>query len=164
MLHGVKRKVWLIWKLSTQERYALLEIIEKRVNGPKSSMILCTQYNDEEWYGRIDPEYDEGSPVAEAIMGSYYKQCIWCLHWRKSLNEKTSWLKVKNGRKHFMMKECPFNSRNRCEIWTDYQVACVALQEEEELCSSNWEEISYLLDKIEILEARLIEAGIPIPE
>jgi len=63
-----------------------------------------------------------------------------------------------------MMKECPFNSRNRCEIWTDYQVACVALQEAEELCSSNWEEISYLLDKIEILEARLIEAGIPIPE
>lgn len=60
-----------------------------------------------------------------------------------------------------MMKECPFNSRNRCEIWTDYQVA---LQEAEELCSSNWEEISYLLDRIEILEARLIEAGIPIPE
>ncbi len=63
-----------------------------------------------------------------------------------------------------MMKECPFNSLNRCEIWTDYQVACVALQEAEELCSSNWEEISYLLDRIEILEARLIEAGIPIPE
>lgn len=60
-----------------------------------------------------------------------------------------------------MMKECPFNSRNRCEIWTDYQVA---LQEAEELCSSNWEEISYMLDRIEILEARLIEAGIPIPE
>lgn len=50
-----------------------------------------------------------------------------------------------------MMKECPFNSRNRCEIWTDYQVACVALQEAEELCSSNWEEISYLLDRIESL-------------
>ena len=63
-----------------------------------------------------------------------------------------------------MMKVCPFNSRNRCEIWTDYQVACVSLQEAEELCSSNWEEISYLLDRIEILEARLIEAGIPIPE
>ena len=45
-----------------------LEIIEKRVNSPKGSMILCTQYNDEEWYGRIDPEYDEGSPIAEAII------------------------------------------------------------------------------------------------
>lgn len=31
-------------------------------------MILCTQYNDEEGYGRFDPEYDEGSPIAEAIM------------------------------------------------------------------------------------------------
>ena len=31
-------------------------------------MILCTQYNDDEWYGRINPEYDEGSPIAEAII------------------------------------------------------------------------------------------------
>ena len=58
---------WLIRKLSTQERYNLLEIIEKRVNR-KGSMILCTQYNNEEWYGRNDPEYDEGSPIAEAII------------------------------------------------------------------------------------------------
>ena len=62
------------------------------------------------------------------------------------------------------MKECPFNLRNRCEIWTDYQVACVALQEAEELCSSNWKEISYLLDRVKLLEALLIEAGIEIPE
>ena len=44
---------WLIRKLSTQEGYDLLEIIEKRVNSPKGSMILCTQYNDGEWYGRM---------------------------------------------------------------------------------------------------------------
>ena len=31
-------------------------------------MILCTQYNDEEWYDRIDLKYDEGSFVAETIM------------------------------------------------------------------------------------------------
>jgi hypothetical protein len=55
-------------------------------------------------------------------------------------------LKSKNGRRHFMMKECPFNSRSKCDIWGDYQVACVALQEAEELCCSNWKEISYLLD------------------
>ena len=41
------------------------------------------------------------------------------------------------------MKECPFNLRNKCYIWDDYQIACAALQEAEELCSSNWEEISY---------------------
>ena len=63
-----------------------------------------------------------------------------------------------------MMKECPFNSHCKCDIWTDYQVACVALQEAEEQCSSNWKEISYLLDRVELLEARLTEAGIPIPE
>lgn len=62
------------------------------------------------------------------------------------------------------MKECPFNSRNRCEIWTDYQVACVALQEAEKLCSSNWEEISYLLNRVKLLETLLNEARIKIPE
>lgn len=63
-----------------------------------------------------------------------------------------------------MMKECPFNSHNRCEIWIDCQVACVALQEAEELCSSNWKEISYLMDRVKLLETLLNEAGIEIPE
>jgi len=26
------------------------------------------QYNNEEWYARIDPASDEGSPISEAIM------------------------------------------------------------------------------------------------
>ena len=30
-----------------------------------------------------------------------------------------------------MMKECPFSSRSKCDIWVDYQVACAALQEAE---------------------------------
>lgn len=59
---------WLIRKLSPQETYNLLEIVESRVNSNKGSMIFCTQYNTEEWYGRIDPEFDEGSPISEAIM------------------------------------------------------------------------------------------------
>ena len=62
------------------------------------------------------------------------------------------------------MKECPFNSCNRCYIWVDYQVVCAALQEAEELCSSNWKEITYLLERVEILEAQLTKAGISIPE
>ena len=59
---------WLIRKLTQSETYNLLEIVESRVNSSKGSMILCTQYNNEEWYGRIDPEFDEGSPISEAIM------------------------------------------------------------------------------------------------
>ena len=59
---------WLIRKLTPAETYNLLEIIESRTNSPKGSMIFCTQYNNEEWYGRIDPEFDEGSPISEAIM------------------------------------------------------------------------------------------------
>ena len=63
-----------------------------------------------------------------------------------------------------MTKECPFSLRSKCDIWVDYLVACAALQEAEELCSSNWKEISYLIERVKILEARLTEAGISIPE
>lgn len=63
-----------------------------------------------------------------------------------------------------MMKECPFDLCRKCDIWTDYHVAHVALLEAEELCSANWKEIRYLLDRVKLLEALLIEAGIDIPE
>jgi len=59
---------WLIRVLSSHETYHLFEIIEARVNSTKGSMILCTQYNNDEWYSRIDPELAEGSPISEAIM------------------------------------------------------------------------------------------------
>lgn len=62
------------------------------------------------------------------------------------------------------MHECPFRSSRSCDFWIDYQVACVALQEAEELCSSNWKEISYLLDRVKLLESLLTTAGIEIPE
>ncbi len=63
-----------------------------------------------------------------------------------------------------MMKECPFELRSKCDIRLDYQVTSAALQEAEELCSSNWKEISYLLDRVELLESLLKIAGIEIPE
>ena len=46
----------------------MLEIVEAGENSPKSSMIFCTQYETDDWYGRIDPEFAEGSPISEAIM------------------------------------------------------------------------------------------------
>ena len=62
-----------------------------------------------------------------------------------------------------MTNECPFNN-NKCVLWIDYQVAQVALLEAEELCSSNWNEINYLLDRVRLLESLLKENGINIPE
>ena len=59
---------WLIRPLARQESYNMLEIVEARVNSPKGSMIFCTQYEADDWYGRIDPEFAEGSPISEAIM------------------------------------------------------------------------------------------------
>ncbi|MCI5569641.1 MAG: mobility-associated LCxxNW protein [Lachnospiraceae bacterium] len=63
-----------------------------------------------------------------------------------------------------MMKECPFDSFCECDILTDYHVTHVALLEAEELCSANWDEIRYLLDRVKLLEALLTEEGIDIPE
>lgn len=59
---------WLIRPLAPQETYSLLEIIEARSNSPKGSMVFCTQYSTDDWYGRIDPQYAEGSPISEAII------------------------------------------------------------------------------------------------
>ena len=54
-----------------------------------------------------------------------------------------------------MINECPFNHNSKCALWIDYQIAQVALQEAEELCTSNWIEISYLLDRVKLLESLL---------
>jgi DNA replication protein DnaC len=60
---------WLIRPLEHSESYNLLEIVEARANNPQGgSLIFCTQYETAEWYGRIDPESAEGSPISEAIM------------------------------------------------------------------------------------------------
>lgn len=57
---------WLIRTLTSQESYDLLEIVEAR--STSGSTIFCTQYEPEEWYSRITPSEEAGSPISEAIM------------------------------------------------------------------------------------------------
>lgn len=60
---------WLIRCLTPQESYDLLEIMEARCGQqPNRSMILCTQYEPEGWYRRINPDPESNSPISEAIM------------------------------------------------------------------------------------------------
>ena len=54
-----------------------------------------------------------------------------------------------------MSKMCPFIHRHVCDIWTDYSISRVALDEAEELCHSNWLEIMALRDRIDLLESAL---------
>ena len=57
---------WLIRPLSGQESYDLLEIVEARCQ--KGSMVFCTQYEPADWYARINPNPETGSPISDAIM------------------------------------------------------------------------------------------------
>ena len=59
---------WLIRPLESQESYNLLEVVEARIKSQKGSMIFCSQYHTDDWYGRLDPVSAEGSPISEAIM------------------------------------------------------------------------------------------------
>ena len=45
---------WLIRPLVQQESYNLLEVVEARIKSQKGSMIFCSQYHTDEWYGRLD--------------------------------------------------------------------------------------------------------------
>lgn len=59
---------WLMRPLPESESYDLLEIIE--ACSKKGALILCTQYDTDEWYFRIDCDRaeDEDSAVAEGVL------------------------------------------------------------------------------------------------
>ena len=44
----------------------MLELIETRTK--RGSIIFCTQFENDGWYSRIDPDPEFGSPICEAIM------------------------------------------------------------------------------------------------
>ena len=56
---------WLIRKLTPNDAFNLLEIVEARI---EKSMIFCTQYHSEGWYERINPDPDNDSPISDAII------------------------------------------------------------------------------------------------
>ena len=62
-----------------------------------------------------------------------------------------------------MFEKCPFNNDRRCEIWLDYQVDKIALEDAVELAEENWQEINYLLDRVALLEAFIRNAGLEPP-
>ena len=62
-----------------------------------------------------------------------------------------------------MIKLCPFDERYRCYIWIDNEVLRYAQQESEELFSSNWNEIVFLLDRVKVLEDYIRSIGGIVP-
>ena len=57
---------WLLRKLTAQQAFDLLEIVEARTK--HGATIFCTQYDTEGWYDRINADPSQDSPIADAIM------------------------------------------------------------------------------------------------
>ena len=62
-----------------------------------------------------------------------------------------------------MENYCPFSKNHKCLKWLDYELTKQELNEAEELCHGNWIEIQRLTERIHMLEALFIEAGINVP-
>lgn len=62
-----------------------------------------------------------------------------------------------------MSPECPYSNHHDCERWLDYQIALLALEDAKDLADKNWNEIRFLLDRVEQLESLLRSAGIEVP-
>ena len=63
-----------------------------------------------------------------------------------------------------MREKCPSSANRYCDIWIDYQVAQIALEEASELSHQNWIEIQQLYDRVCQLEKYIRDQGLPLPE
>ena len=57
---------WLLRPLTLQQSFDLFEIVEARTK--HGSTIFCTQYDTADWYGRINTDAEQDSPINDAIM------------------------------------------------------------------------------------------------
>ena len=57
---------WLMRPLTLQQSFDLFEIVEARTK--HGSTIFCTQYDTGDWYGRINIDSTQDSPINDAIM------------------------------------------------------------------------------------------------
>lgn len=67
------------------------------------------------------------------------------------------------GKEAVMSPECPYSTHHDCDRWLDYQIALLALEDARALADENWNEINFLLDRVEQLETLLRSAGIEVP-
>ncbi|MCF0132933.1 MAG: mobility-associated LCxxNW protein [Bacteroidaceae bacterium] len=62
-----------------------------------------------------------------------------------------------------MITRCPYDEQIECDLWIEYQVIKVSLEEAEQLYSNNQRLIMLLRDRVNNLESILNDAGIAYP-
>lgn len=63
-----------------------------------------------------------------------------------------------------MNNYCAFSNNHKCLKWTDYQVTRYELEEADEFFHQLQEELSYMKNRVSLLEDLLKDNGIPFPE
>ena len=63
-----------------------------------------------------------------------------------------------------MNSHCPYSNNKKCLKWDDYMLTRYELEEADELCQKNCNEIMQLQQHIDQLESLLIKHGIKLPE
>ena len=62
-----------------------------------------------------------------------------------------------------MTDYCAFSKDHHYIKYEDYEATCFELEEDDELCHSNWIEIQHLQDRVDQLEKLLRDAGVEVP-
>lgn len=81
---------WLIKKLNLQQAFDLFSVIQKRCDNKsgKTSMIICSQFEIDKWYGRMNPDPDEMTSTEAVIDRIIYNAHKIFIHGNISMRER----------------------------------------------------------------------------